>query len=199
MNLKTKADVVTSKSCPVPIIRWSVALLLVGALVCIFSDEAAFRTTEAHVLATWLNPLISGGVTHATTYFLVYLPGSELIAFNITMECTALLLLAPLAIVSALMLMFTRIGLVRVLAALAISGSLTFLINQLRLALIAWTTQTWGMDFGYEIGHRFIGSVIALFSFALGFLVLLWMVFRPERSKGVISRESRTETSGETS
>jgi hypothetical protein len=41
--------------------------------------------------------LIEAGVRPQDAYFLVYLPGHELIAFNITMECIALLLLSPLA------------------------------------------------------------------------------------------------------
>ncbi|MFK4299739.1 exosortase/archaeosortase family protein [Arthrobacter sp. GAS37] len=164
--------------------RWLLGLGLLAGVAFLFVNATEFRTTEARVLASWLNPLINGGVRPHDTHFLVYLPGHQLIAFDITMECTALLLVSPLAVVSALMLMFTRVGSLRAICAFAVSAIVTFVINQLRLGLIAWTTQTWGMDFGYAIGHRFIGSLIALAAFALGFLILLWITLKPnKRSK----------------
>lgn len=185
MNIQPKTNPTTSRPFRYAAIinRWGTALLLVGAVAFLLSNATAFRVNEARILAVWLNPLIIGGVTPNDTHFLVHLPGPELIAFNITMECTALILLTPLAMVCALMLILTRIGLLRALLALIISVTATFILNQFRLGLIAWTTQTWGMDLGYEIGHRFIGSLIALFGFALGFLIFLWITFRPRHSE----------------
>lgn len=171
----------TTSSPAVRTFRWLSGLGLLAGVAYLFLNATDFRAAEAQILATWLNPLINGGVKPTATYFLVTLPGSQLIAFNITMECTALLLVAPLAVLSALMLMFTQVGSLRTICALTASSTATFAINQCRLGLIAWTTQTWGMDFGYVIGHRFIGSLIALAGFALGFLILLWITLKPTR------------------
>jgi hypothetical protein len=39
------------------------------------------------------------------------------------------------------------------------------------------------MDFGHEIGRRFIGSLVALFGFAVGFLIILWLTLKPRRTR----------------
>lgn len=169
--------------------RLLLGLGLLAGVAGLFVSATEFRSSEAGILAAWLNPLIDGGVKPMDTYFLVHLNGDQLIAFNITMECTALLLVAPLTVISALILMFTRVGSLRTIFALSASALITFVINQFRLGLIVWTTQTWGMDFGYLIGHRFIGSLIALAGFVLGFLVLLWMTLKP-------TKRSKTRPSG---
>jgi exosortase/archaeosortase family protein len=162
--------------------RCLIALLMLAAVALLFVYATEFRMTEARIAASWLDPLIDGGARSHDTHFLVSLPGQELVAFNITMECSALLVISPLAVVTALMLMFTRIGWLRATAALTTSMVVTFVINQLRLGLITWTTQTWGLDFGYELGHRFIGSLIALFGFAAGFVIILWITLKPHRT-----------------
>lgn len=176
-------------------LRSLAGLLLLAGVAFLFMKTTEFRAAEARVLAAWLNPLIEGGVRPQATYYFVSLPADRLIAFNITMECTALLLVSPLAVVAAFMLMFTKLGALRASWALAASAIITFAINQSRLAVIAWMTQTWGMDFGYEMGHRFIGSLIALLAFAVGFLILLWIAFRAgEGSQGPQPARRRQQT-----
>lgn len=176
-------------------LRWLSALLLLAGVVFLFMKATEFRAAEARMVAAWLNPLIEGGVRPQDTYFFVSLRGSELIAFNVTMECTALLLVSPLAVVTALLLMFTKLSALRTFWALAASVTVAFVMNQSRLGLIAWMTQTWGMDVGYEMGHRFIGSLIALLAFAVGFLILLWIAFRArEGSQGPQPARRRQQT-----
>jgi exosortase/archaeosortase family protein len=54
--------------------------------------------------------------------------------------------------------------------------------NELRILLIAWATQTYGFGLGYEVSHKFAGSVLAIFGFAGGLLLMLKIA--PSRRSG---------------
>ncbi|NYE95984.1 exosortase/archaeosortase family protein [Psychromicrobium silvestre] len=163
------------------VLRWIVALTMLAFATVLLSQNVAVRELETKLLAFWFSPLLIGGVKPNDTHFLVTIPPGQLIAFNITFECTVLLLILPLTALSALLLAFTKTSWTRVASGLLVSSAVVLVINQLRLALIAFTTQTWGLDFGYQIGHRFIGSLIALFGFALGFLIVLRIAFKTNK------------------
>lgn len=126
------------------LLRGLAALGLAAVWVLLIVQNYQVRTLESKLLALWLSPLLPHGVQSNGTRFLITIPPRQLVAFDITQECTVLLLLIPVLGLSAFLLAFTRIGWARASMGLFISSSVVLLVNQLRLALIAVTTQVWG-------------------------------------------------------
>ncbi|NYE96511.1 exosortase/archaeosortase family protein [Psychromicrobium silvestre] len=179
------------------VLRGVVALSVAALAVLLLLQNYQVRALESKLLALWLSPLLPNGVSSSDTRFLITIPSGQLVAFDITQECTVLLLLMPVLGLSAFLLAFTKIGWLRAGLGLLVAAFSVLLVNQLRLAVIALTTQIWGIDFGYPLGHRFIGSVLALIGFALGFLIVLLIAFKPGKSRRRQGRAAISNNSGE--
>ncbi|MFB9713338.1 archaeosortase/exosortase family protein [Arthrobacter methylotrophus] len=130
-------------------------------------------TWEAHVAAWWLNPLLEKGVTSHGPYYLVWIDPDRLIAFNVTSECSAVVLIAPLLVVGAFFILSQRVSWLRGLAGIVSMLVIVIVTNQARLGLIAWATQTWGISPGYEISHRLVGSLLGIAGFIASLIALI--------------------------
>ncbi len=124
-------------------------------------------------MSWWLNPLLKEGVVSSGDYCLVSIAPDNLVAFHITAECSAVVLVAPLLVVGAFFVLSQRIRWVRALAGIVSMLVVIVVANQLRLGLIAWATQMWGMSHGYEITHRLVGSLIGIVGFIAGLVTLI--------------------------
>lgn len=176
-------------------IRWVTVVLLAASIALMVLHASDIRALEAKAVAFWLDPVLPGGAQALHTYFLIHLNGGhgDLIAFNVTTECTAVLILVPLTATAAVLLAVTPVKPVQALAALAAAATAATAANQLRLGLIAFTSQRWGMGLGFDLGHRYIGSIFSLAAFAVGFIVILRVCLGGLASpSGRQSRASRT-------
>lgn len=118
-------------------------------------------------------------------------PEHELIALRVTVECTTLLIGVPLTVVGAVILASTRVPWSRSVLGILAMWAIIFVVNLLRLVIIGWSTQTWGLDPGYEISHVFVGSVVGIIGYALGLAALLLIVgVRPRRRRRVVPEET---------
>lgn len=159
-------------------------LLLIGAVLALARVNEAFRSVEASA-ATWaLSPFVEGQRPPIAEHYFVRTPGHELIALRVTIECTTLLIGVPLTVVGAVILASTRVSWSRSMLGILAMWAIIFVVNVVRLVLIGWSTQTWGLDPGYEISHVFVGSVVGIIGYALGLAVLLLIVgVRPRRRR----------------
>jgi len=149
------------------------AAALVGAIVWMLLHADVVRAGEAHLAARWMDLWMPRGVTAFEDTYMLWISENHLVGFQVTAECTAIILLAPLLALGAVMMLSTRVSWFRGVAGIAASAAVMLLVNQLRLALIGWSTQQGGLDAGYEIGHRFAGSVVGIAGFAAGLIVLI--------------------------
>jgi exosortase/archaeosortase family protein len=110
----------------------------------------------------------------------VYFPWSKgpLIGFRITQQCTVALLLGPMIILAAVMLAVTTIRVRRLASGLAVGLAIVVVVNQLRLALIAVSTQHWGIP-GYDVSHKFVGTLLALAGFVAAVLFMIKVAAKP--------------------
>lgn len=167
------------------------ALLLILAVLALVWVNEAFRSFEASA-ATWaLSPFVEGQRLPIAEHYFVRTPEHELIALRVTVECTTLLIGVPLTVVGAVILASTRVPWSRSVLAILAMWAIIFVVNLLRLVIIGWSTQTWGLDPGYEISHVFVGSVVGIIGYALGLAALLLIVgVRPRRRRRVVPEET---------
>lgn len=163
-------------------LRIVVAVALSAAAVWLVLNAGLVREIEAHLAAFWMNGIVDRGVTAFDDVYVLWIAENHMVGFEVTAECTVVVLLAPLLVLSAGMIMTRRVRWLRGLAGIAAMVILVTTVNQLRLALIGWATQQWGLEAGYEISHRFVGSAIGIVGFAAG-LVALILVMGLRRKK----------------
>ena len=162
--------------------RIIVALILIGAGLVLAYFNETFRAVEA-TMATWLLSLL--GMDQLPAYgslYFVSAASEQLVALQVTVECTTLVIALPLTAVAVLLLAFTNVGWARTFLGMAAMWIIVFVFNVARLGLIGWATQAWGVDPGYKVSHVFVGSFVGIFGFVLGLIALLLIIgFLPTR------------------
>lgn len=153
-----------------PRIAGAFALASLGVLMIV--NQSWIRDDEARIAAAWFGVLLQGSATSShDIVFFGWLRGSQ-VGMRISAECTVAMLTAPLCLVAAALLGFARAQWKRLLTGLAVGLVILVGVNQLRLALIAICMQHWGMS-GYDVSHKFLGTVFALAGFVVGVLAML--------------------------
>ncbi|SIR93852.1 exosortase/archaeosortase family protein [Microbacterium sp. RURRCA19A] len=158
----------------------ALAAILAAAASLVFIEW--ITAAEALATAFWTNPLLPGGVLAARDNFVVQVDGTP-IAFHVTPGCSAAVLLAPALVVYGVILLVRRIPLVRAVVAGVVMFVVIVVTNQLRLGMIGWASQTWGMDVGYQISHRYVGSALAIVGFCAGVVLLFLLTSRQRRTR----------------
>lgn len=161
-------------------------LTAAGVLVAIATagviGNAGYRHLEALGAAALIRPLIDGRTWASGATYSVLTPHFGH-GFRVTAECTGLVLVVPLLAVAAALLILTRAPVRRVLLGAVAMVVVVTAANEFRLALIGWSTLTWGMDPGYTVSHTFIGSAIGLLGFACGLTVLVLIAVGTRRRR----------------
>jgi exosortase/archaeosortase family protein len=164
--------------------RYSLVTVLLAVVAAIVTGHAFYRATEAALAAGVLRFV---GVASFTSQDVFYVPVRHgVVGLEVTPECTAILLIAPLVMLAAVLVLVARAPVVRALLGVVGMVVIVTVINEIRLAVIGWSTQRWGIDPGYEISHTFVGSVIGIAGFAVGLAFLLVVAL------GHSKRRSRT-------
>lgn len=165
---------------PDRVLRMFGGLVLVAVGVSLLLYETVVRADEASLAGHWFGLFLAGPVQ--TSRDLVFFDWSKgpLVAVQITQECTVALLAGPLLFLGAGLLAFTRAAWHRLLVGLAVGLAVVIAVNQVRLALIAVSTQHWGIS-GYDVSHKFVGTVLVLAGFTLAVLLTIRIAVRTRR------------------
>jgi exosortase/archaeosortase family protein len=153
-------------------LRWIVATVIVAAVGAGVLWNEAYRSVEATIAAWVLRPFVDGQVGTWGTVFYVQ-DGDSVLGLRITAECTALVLIAPLLLLSAVLLVAARTRWARSGLGILVMIAVITVVNEIRLALIGFSTERWGVEQGYVISHTFVGSVIGIIGFVLGLSALI--------------------------
>lgn len=148
------------------------ALVLVAAAVVVVWQQAAVRDGEASLAGHWFGTVLSGSVGSSRDVIWFGWVHGPAVGMQITSECTVALLLGPLFLLGAGLLAFTKARWNRLIFGLAAGMTVVVVVNQLRLAMIAVSTQHWGIG-GYDVSHKFVGTLFALAGFAAAALLML--------------------------
>lgn len=155
------------------IARILLASALAGGIVWMLVHAEAVRAAEARLAAWWMNPWIPGGAAASDDVFMLWISENHLVGFQVTAECTAIILIAPLLALGACFALSTRVSWPRAVGAIVASAAVMVIVNQVRLALIGFSTLQGGLGAGYEFGHRFAGSAVGIAGFAIGLIILI--------------------------
>jgi exosortase/archaeosortase family protein len=162
-------------------VRW---LIWAAFAVVVAWLALSFRTAqvaEAQVNGWLLNHVFALPTLSApgqpTVYFFQQSPGhgipGALSALIITPECSVLLMLIPLAALFGLLLGLGRWRTRNLFIGVAVAALIMILVNQLRLALIVGAIRMFGFARGYPVTHIYLGSVLAVFGFAIAIFLFI--------------------------
>ena len=102
------------------------------------------------------------------------------------MACTAALLMVPFFLITGGTLLLRRVEMARALTALAVTCGIIFVVNQLRLVVIAGSMVLWGFKTGYERSHILLGTALSTIGVIAGIILFArLLVVTPARSRRV--------------
>ena len=159
------------------VVRGTAAGLLAAAGVGLLIGESQLRVAEATMSATLVR-LTGLGNAHALGSSVFFQQNHQWIGYSVTTGCTAALLIAPFFFIGAGLLFFRRLNVGNTLTALAIVGVLIWVINQLRLLLIAASMHFWGFRTGYDRSHVLAGGVLSTVGVTIGVVAFLAFLLR---------------------
>lgn len=163
-------------------VRGLLGLGIWASMVAAIAGAGAGRAVEAKVAAVLAGPLVSGRSVSVDDVIVTGLGTSAPMGLQITNECTVLLLIVPMLLLAGLIILFRRFKIRNVLFGLLMGVLVVAFTNQLRIMLIAWATQHFGLGLGYELTHKFVGSVMAILGFSAGLLLMIKLL--PGRRSG---------------
>jgi exosortase/archaeosortase family protein len=160
--------------------RYAAALGGFAAATALLLSQHWYRGVEAVVtgdtVSKWLGFPVIVSRAQQTMFFAFHGTGpSHMLGLQITLGCSSVLLLAPIVLLTGVLLSLRNVSALRVLLAAAIAASLVVFINVLRLVMIAAMVDWWGVQAGFGWGHTLFGSVLMLLGLAaaLGSFVLV--------------------------
>ncbi|MDG4810499.1 hypothetical protein O7634_27410 [Micromonospora sp. WMMD1120] len=109
------------------------------------------------------------------------------VGFMVSSGCSVALLLIPPIVLASTLIGFRRISMSRGLNALALAVVLLVTVNQIRLAAVVVSMQTWGFQLGYERSHVLIGSVITTAGLIAVTILFVVLVGRTKRIRGAVA------------
>ena len=168
-------------------LRVLVGLALLVCCVLAIVEAGAVRNIEAMLAEPLVDAVTSGHSTTSRDVILFGLGTNGATGLRISPECTVLVMLLPIGAVVGLLVMFSRLSVPRLFLGGALGALAAILVNQLRIALIAFSLQEWGIDPGYKISHTFVGSVFAIIGFTLAFLILMKVAVKDKNAGHVSS------------
>lgn len=154
------------------VVRVAAGLLLLVAAAAMLVWQEQVRHGEIAIAGLWFD-LVLTGTTHTNDDVIYFTwSGGPLIGMRDTWECTVALLAGPMCAIGGVLLGLTRMPWHRLLAGLGVALGLLVVVNQLRLAMIAFSLQGWGLP-GYELSHKTLGSIFAIAGFVIAAGVFL--------------------------
>jgi exosortase/archaeosortase family protein len=156
--------------------RAVLGLLLWTAMALVVAQAARARAVEARAAAFMAAPFTPGRAGSNGDVILTGLGTAHLLALRITNECTVVLLVVPMLFLAGLLTFFPRFSKRSIFAGLLAGVAAVVITNQVRIVLIAWATHAYGVDLGYDLTHKFFGSILAVFGFVAGLLIMIRIV-----------------------
>ncbi|MGW0217507.1 hypothetical protein ACWDXH_24255 [Micromonospora chokoriensis] len=161
----------------------------VGALVGVAIAAATlWRWHDIASAEAWLNAHLVNAVGLADAKSIgaavIFPLDQRWVGFMVSSGCSVAMLLIPPIVLASTLIGFRRITLSRGLNALAMAVVLLVTVNQLRLAAVVVSMQTWGFRLGYERSHVLIGSVITTAGLIAVTILFVVLVSRTKRIRG---------------
>lgn len=168
------------------IARLLTSLVLLAAAVALFLWTGV-RQWEANASGLLVHWLVDPSAYTSTVKPVVFLnvDTRDMFGLEVTGACTVAYPMAGFLGLLALLAQVSRWSLGRLWIAVVGSSVVLVAVNQIRLLGVAWASKLWGLDVGYEISHRVVGTVITLIGLLLAVAVIFAVIGRDGRTKPV--------------
>ncbi|AHH99637.1 hypothetical protein GCM10010174_17880 [Kutzneria viridogrisea] len=142
------------------------------------------RQLESELFAALTRTTIDSGAYSSSDAAVVYLNAGTrgMFGLEITSSCTIAYPLAGFLLLLAFLAQVPRWSLARVWLAGLGSTAVLVAVNQVRLLGIAFASREWGLQTGYEISHRVVGTVITLVGLVLAIAIVFAVIGRDSRA-----------------
>jgi exosortase/archaeosortase family protein len=158
------------------------AALLGGAVLMLLIFQYQFRHLEA-AAAAGLYGLVTPVLAASSAPIIWFgLGSSGAFGLEITPDCSAAVLVAPLLILGMALMIPLRLAARRVGLGLAVAATLLVAGNLLRIGVIALTVRLDGINAGYQLGHLIIGPILSIVCIAVSLALLTVIVTSREKS-----------------
>lgn len=165
------------------LVRLVCALLPLALGGLVLWQQGQVRIGEAALAQSWLGWTMEGPVGHVHDMITFPWISGPIIGMQISQQCTVAYLLGPMCLLAALLTALTRSSLIRLAVGLLVGTGLLVIVNQVRVAIIAMSTQHWGIS-GYDVTHKLVGTLVALIGFTTAALVMIMVATGRRRTRG---------------
>ncbi len=164
------------------------AVLALGLALLIW--QSRFRVAEA-TLSSWVLGVARFPGAGSAGHTIIFPLRGQWVGLSLTAGCTAALLMAPFFIIGALLFASRRIRPRRILTALALVTAIVFVVNQLRVFVIAGSMDLWGIRAGFERSHILLGTVLSTTGVLVGIVIFVWTLI-PSPDRPIASQPADT-------
>jgi exosortase/archaeosortase family protein len=156
-------------------VRLAAAGGLAASGVALLALQHSIREQEAH-LSAWVVRASGLLAAHPFGTAVVFPLGRRFAGYSLSPGCTAAFLVAPFCFLFAgAVALAPRLPLSRAAVALGTVAAILFVVNQIRLMVIAAAIESWGFQLGYERSHVFLGTVVSTVGLVFGLVVFAFM------------------------
>lgn len=175
-----------------PYARAGLALLLLASACALTVVNTPPRVWEARLatpLITWATQTDALAVA-GQPEILIGVGSSWSRVLEVSVMCSAAVLLVPVLVVGAVLALPRQIEPGRLLAALGVCAAAILATNTLRILVVALCMQRWGAGRGYVLAHDTLGTLISLVGVGVALLLFVRLTV------GRLPRLTRTTRSG---
>lgn len=156
---------------------WLAAVVMLVAGVLTVLGQSVIRPMEARLSAAVIGLTDISGSRSIGNVVLFRLHG-DLTGLEIGPGCSAALLVTPFFLLSAGLVLSRRTSVQRGLATLGALVVSLFVLNQLRLLVVAFSLRLWGLEQGFEISHVVLGTVLSTLGVLAGLILYIRTALR---------------------
>lgn len=165
-------------------LRLPLALLMTAGGVTLFFVERTMRGVEVALSSQVLPLLFASTSTTAESNgspVVLFQQNGTWLGLRMTAECSIAFYAGAILLFGALMVLIPRFAILRVLLATAIAVTTMVLLNQVRLAGLAWVFGAHGRG-TFEWAHSIGGSVLMIGGLAVTLMLFFFVVVRGGRA-----------------
>lgn len=178
VNLRDSAVPVAEsklRSLPAIVARALIGLALVVSAVVVLAGQTVYRGYEA-AAAGLLSGVATGShdvTDRSRSIFFVNVGTPKIFGVVVTPECTSAIVTAIFLAITGITVAVARVSITRTLLAGFLAAGLFVVANLLRLVLIAFASDYWGLVSGYHWSHVWAGSFVTVFGLTIAVTVYL--------------------------
>lgn len=156
---------------------WLAAVVMLVAGVLTVLGQSVIRPMEARLSAAVIGLTEVPRIRSLGNVVILPLDG-DLVGMEIGPGCSTALLVTPFFLLGAGLVLSRRTSVQRGLATLGALVLSLFVLNQVRLLVIAVSMRLWGLEQGFEISHVVFGTVLSTLGVLAGLILYIRTALR---------------------